>query len=817
MKKIIVSLLALLLLNVPFSHANTVLPASQISVTTSAFTSCLNSSDTNVQLALNTIATCIGAGGGMTWPSGPGIVTFVSGTAWGTPIANGAGYLYNNGSGGYSYSTPGGAISGLTTNGVVFALSATSISSTAALTNGQILMGYTGNAPVAATITGTANNLYVSNGSGYIVLSTPITVATGKTLLVNNILTFAGTDYTTMTFPSSSTTVAGLGIAQTWTGVNKFTNGDLALLGTSTGYTLLESGLTSTSNNTLTLPQTPSDTLAGLGTAQTWTVAQTFTNSDIRLLGSSTGYTTFTSGNTGASNYAITFPAATDTIALIATAQALTNKTITSSTDVLGGVTMTLGSDASYDMYYRGTGGALTRLGIGTANQVLAVNSTATGYVFATGGGGSMTWPAGGAGIPNYTGSSAWGTSYTTSGSGTVLALVTSPTFVTPTLGVASATSLVTTGTAAGLMKLFEPSGTGSTYVAFQAPSSITSSVTWTLPAADGSGCFQSNGSGTVTIASCGAGSMTWPAAAGIAVYAGSSTWGTSIANGTGYLSNNGSGTYAYSGSLAKADPQLIGTNTSGVLVNTFLGQSNDDTDASGYASTGRFEMSLGTTGSPVVTAGNLLKISKTDNVPTSQCGGYSYNSECNSAFYVASLATSSNQMQNVAGTFYAESSTTAGNGADAVSVYGTAFVTGSANVRATAAYLSAGRGTSTGSVNGVEIRATNATASNCTYSTTTTNAGGCDGAIIDLGDNGSNSTLLSSALHIITTPGTLSYYHAGLTINTGTIDGTGYGIDDESGQSEKFVGLAAPPSHSYHVCVNQYGVLTSQSANCSG
>ncbi|CAB5238308.1 hypothetical protein UFOVP162_31 [uncultured Caudovirales phage] len=43
-----------------------------------------------------------------------------------------------------------------------------------------------------------------------------------------------------------------------------------------------------------------------------------------------------------------------------------------------------------------------------------------------------MVYP--GAGIPNSTGT-AWGTSYTTSGSGSVIALATSPVFVTPTLG----------------------------------------------------------------------------------------------------------------------------------------------------------------------------------------------------------------------------------------------------------------------------------------------------------------------------------------------------------------------------------------------
>jgi hypothetical protein len=58
-----------------------------------------------------------------------------------------------------------------------------------------------------------------------------------------------------------------------------------------------------------------------------------------------------------------------------------------------------------------------------------------------------MTWPAGGAGIPNYNGSSAWGTSYTTTGSGTVVALQTSPAFVTSVTGGASFDVFNTTST----------------------------------------------------------------------------------------------------------------------------------------------------------------------------------------------------------------------------------------------------------------------------------------------------------------------------------------------------------------------------------
>lgn len=50
--------------------------------------------------------------------------------------------------------------------------------------------------------------------------SATLTIANGKTLTVSNTLTLAGTDSTTMTFPGTSDTVAGLGTAQTFTATN---------------------------------------------------------------------------------------------------------------------------------------------------------------------------------------------------------------------------------------------------------------------------------------------------------------------------------------------------------------------------------------------------------------------------------------------------------------------------------------------------------------------------------------------------------------------------------------------------------------------
>ena len=141
--------------------------------------------------------------------------------------------------------------------------------------------------------------------------------------------------------------------------------------------------------------------------------AMTFANSDLLLLGSSTGYTTFASANASGTNYTITFPAATGTVAL------------------------TSGSVASFSAGTTGftpnsaTSGAVTLAGtLGVAN------------------GGTNCSTASITCFNNITGLSAAGTTGTTS---TNLVFSTSPTLVTPTLGVATATSLngntFTTGT----------------------------------------------------------------------------------------------------------------------------------------------------------------------------------------------------------------------------------------------------------------------------------------------------------------------------------------------------------------------------------
>lgn len=69
-------------------------------------------------------------------------------------------------------------------------------------------------------------------------------------------------------------------------------------------------------------------------------------------------------------------------------------------------------------------------------------------------------------------------------------------------------------GTTRTALRFLEPSGTGTDYAAIQSNANVTTSYTWTLPAADASGCIQSNGAGVLSIGACGGGSLTpWTSA----------------------------------------------------------------------------------------------------------------------------------------------------------------------------------------------------------------------------------------------------------------------------------------------------------------
>src|SRR6185312_2806649 len=108
-----------------------------------------------------------------------------------------------------------------------------------------------------------------------------------------------------------------------------------------TGNAFMQFSGPSTSVKTYTLANA-SDSIALLGQIQSWTGAQSFGDGKLILLGSSSGQSTLKAPATGGGT-ATLFPGS-DTIAGLAAAQTLTNKTINGASNTL---TVRLGSDVT--------------------------------------------------------------------------------------------------------------------------------------------------------------------------------------------------------------------------------------------------------------------------------------------------------------------------------------------------------------------------------------------------------------------------------------------------------------------------------------
>lgn len=80
------------------------------------------------------------------------------------------------------------------------------LSEASALTNGQLLIGSTGAAPVAASITGTANRVSVTGGAGSITLSAPQDIATTSDVQFGSLIAGTGSIEATAILQATSTT-----------------------------------------------------------------------------------------------------------------------------------------------------------------------------------------------------------------------------------------------------------------------------------------------------------------------------------------------------------------------------------------------------------------------------------------------------------------------------------------------------------------------------------------------------------------------------------------------------------------------------------
>lgn len=114
-----------------------------------------------------------------------------------------------------------------------------------------------------------------------------IVIASGKTFTVNNTLTLAGTDSTTMTFPTTSATVARTDAANTFTGIQTLSSAPVLSTGTLTSIAA-----------TMTFPAT-SATLARTDAAQTFTGIQTFSSAPVIATITNTGTLTLPTATGG--------------------------------------------------------------------------------------------------------------------------------------------------------------------------------------------------------------------------------------------------------------------------------------------------------------------------------------------------------------------------------------------------------------------------------------------------------------------------------------------------------------------------------------
>jgi hypothetical protein len=148
----------------------------------------------------------------------------------------------------------------------------------------------------------------------------------------------------------------------------------------------------------------------------------------------------------------------------------------------------------------------------GFSNVTIGTNLTFTSGTLNATGGGSMVYPS--AGIANSTGS-AWGTSYSTTGSGTVVALATSPSLVTPILGTPTSGTLTnctgyTYANLSGTVPTWNQNTTGTAAnITASSNSTLTTLSSLSLPGSQVSGNISGNAAnvtGTVAVANGGTG-----------------------------------------------------------------------------------------------------------------------------------------------------------------------------------------------------------------------------------------------------------------------------------------------------------------------
>lgn len=326
---------------------------------------------------------------------------------------------------------------------------------------------------LALTVAGTSGGIpYFSSGS---------TWASSAALTANSIVLGGGAGAA----PKVSTGITTNGTAQLVLGVNATTLGSLKFFGNTSGDVTIQPNAVAGTGVTVTLPATSTKvpisaqqltfsgptaartitlpdaniTVARTSGINTFTGTQTF-NDPIEALNGLNAGNAATVGTlaifagTGGINYTVAttnattsrtviFPDSDGDIVLNSATQTLTNKTVGSGSTISGAVisaaSMSLGSDATGDIYYRESTGALTRLAIGTSGKVLTVSAGKPAWTTITAGDAVTTNPL--SQFAATTSAQLAGVISDESGTG-ALVFANSPSFTTPNLGTPSGATL---------------------------------------------------------------------------------------------------------------------------------------------------------------------------------------------------------------------------------------------------------------------------------------------------------------------------------------------------------------------------------------
>jgi hypothetical protein len=461
--------------------------------------------------------------------------------------------------------------------------------------------GFTGNLTgnVTGNVTGTAANVTgtvaIANGGTGQTTATAAFNALAPVTTAGDLIIGNGTNSSTrLAIGSNSYVLTSNGTTASWAAPGAAMTYPGAGIGNSTGSAWGTSYTTTGTGTVLALATSPTFVTPVLGTPTsgnfstgtfTW---PTFNQNTTGTASNVTGTVAIANGGTGQTTASAAFNALSP---------------VTTAGDLIIG---------------NGTNSA-TRLGIGANTYVLTSNGTTASW--ASPGAASMIYP--GAGIANSTGS-AWGTSYTTTGTGTVLALATSPTFVTPVLGTPTSGDFSTgtftwptfnqntTGTASNVTSTVAVGngGTGQTTAgaAFNALSPITTAGDLIIGNGTNSATRLGIGANTYILTSNGttaswaapASGMTYPGA-GIANSTGTA-WGTSY-------TTTGTGTVLALATSPTFVTPVLGTPTSGNFsTGTFTWPTfNQNTTGTAANVTGVVTASTGGTGQSSYTLGDIL------------------------------------------------------------------------------------------------------------------------------------------------------------------------------------------------------------------